>query len=258
MEKTAGKVKIYAHRGAQQGAPENSFAALKLASIAGAGYIEFDVQLTRDQRLVVIHDEKLTRTTGQPGRVCDKEYAELTQMDVGSWFSSSFCHEKMPGFEPWMEWILENNLIANIELKPNSSALMSEQENASGLAKKAVEYLAVQWPREKELRVSSFSLAVLRAVRARGYAGELAFLTRSYDKSHLPLLKELQVCAYHVNHKGIKASEIATLKKEGYEVFAYTIDKVEDAESFLASGGDGFFTNNLLLLDNLGSGFASH
>ena len=235
-------VKIYAHRGAQEGAPENSFAALELAAVVGAKYIEFDVQLTRDGGLVIAHDETLNRVAQRSGKIAEMNYTDLIQVDIGSWFSGSYCNETIPGFIPWMEAILKTQLIPNIELKvnDNSDAL---------LAKHVAHYLANSWPKERELRVSSFSFDALKGVRAAGYSGEIAFIADAYENNHLVLLEALKARAYHVNYKQIKSSEIIGLKKKGYEVLAYTINSSKEAKAFIAAGGDGFFTNNLLLMD---------
>lgn len=247
----AQEIKIYAHRGAQNGAPENSLAALDLAAIAGAQYIEFDVQLTQDEQLVIIHDEELQRTAGRAGLVCDLTYAELTQMDIGSFFSPSFSAEKIPGFELWMQRVQDRGLVPNIELKMNSSERISEPEYAQVLATKVAAYLREQWPADAPVRVSSFDVRALQALRAAGYAGEVAFLADKYSAHHIAILNGLQACAYHVNYKYITAKEIKQIIEQGYPVLAYTINELAHARQFLDAGGSGFFTNNVLLMDAL-------
>ena len=72
----------YAHRGLfdnQTDAPENSLAAFKKAVDAGYG-IELDVQLSKDNRLVVFHDASLKRMCGVEGKVWDYTLEELKQM----------------------------------------------------------------------------------------------------------------------------------------------------------------------------------
>ena len=62
-------IEIWAHRGASRAAPENTIPAFELAIGAGADGVEFDVQLSRDGHVVVIHDETLQRTTDGAGQV---------------------------------------------------------------------------------------------------------------------------------------------------------------------------------------------
>ena len=65
------KVKIFAHRGASAYAPENTLEAFRLAMEQGADGIEIDVQLTKDNELVVIHDETVDRVSSAKGAVRD-------------------------------------------------------------------------------------------------------------------------------------------------------------------------------------------
>src|SRR5919107_4851658 len=76
-----------AHRGASQMAPENTMEAFRLGIEAGAGGLELDVHLTRDGRVVVIHDPTLDRTTNRTGAVSEMTLDELREPDAGHSFS---------------------------------------------------------------------------------------------------------------------------------------------------------------------------
>ncbi len=76
-----------AHRGASAVAPENTLEAFRLAMEMGAGGIELDVHLTRDGRVVVIHDSTLDRTTNRAGAVAEMTLDELRGVDAGHNFS---------------------------------------------------------------------------------------------------------------------------------------------------------------------------
>jgi len=73
-----------AHRGASGYAPENTFAAFRKALTMGAGFIETDLQLSRDARFVAIHDATVNRTTNGQGAVRDLTLADLRKLDAGS------------------------------------------------------------------------------------------------------------------------------------------------------------------------------
>ncbi|WP_339231037.1 glycerophosphodiester phosphodiesterase family protein [Oceanobacillus sp. FSL K6-2867] len=88
-----------AHRGASGHAPENTMAAFERAFEMKADYIEIDVQMTRDGRLVAIHDTTVNRTTNGNGFVGDYTLEEIQQLDAGSWFSEEFAGERIPAFE---------------------------------------------------------------------------------------------------------------------------------------------------------------
>lgn len=90
---------LYAHRGLHRNggkAPENSLAAFQKAVDAGLG-IELDVQLTKDEEVVVFHDFTLDRVCGVKGRVCDYTYEELQQ------FSLAGSDQKIPKFTDFLK-----------------------------------------------------------------------------------------------------------------------------------------------------------
>ncbi len=90
-------VEIIAHRGASYDAPENTVAAIKLAWEQGADGSEFDVYLSSDQQIVVIHDKDTKRTGGGVEKlVANSTLAELQQLDYGSWKDPKFRGERIP------------------------------------------------------------------------------------------------------------------------------------------------------------------
>lgn len=96
LAREAGRVHICAHRGHSVGAPENTVPALEAAASHGATVAEIDVVLTRDDHLVLLHDEILDRTTNGKGRVADLNLAEVKRLDAGSWFDPAFSGTPVP------------------------------------------------------------------------------------------------------------------------------------------------------------------
>jgi len=88
-----------AHRGASGYAPENTVASFEKAVELGFDFIELDVRLSKDGKLVVIHDADLSRTTNGNGFVKDLTVPELKRLDAGSWYSPEFAGEKIPLLE---------------------------------------------------------------------------------------------------------------------------------------------------------------
>lgn len=88
-----------AHRGASGHAPENTMAAFEKAFEMKADYIEIDVQMTKDGKLIAIHDTTVNRTTNGTGSVGDYTLEEIQQLDAGSWFGQEFAGERIPTFE---------------------------------------------------------------------------------------------------------------------------------------------------------------
>lgn len=105
---------IFAHRGSSGTHPENTMAAFIEAERVGADGLEFDVQMTKDNELVVIHDERVDRTTNGHGWVKEFTLKELKKLNAGSKKQST---EKIPTFKEVLGWSKGNQMALNIELK---------------------------------------------------------------------------------------------------------------------------------------------
>lgn len=111
-----GKVSIVAHRGASALAPENTMSAFRLAAEMAADLIEFDVHLTADDEVVVIHDETLERTTNGVGRVRDRTLAEIRALDASSRWPR-FAGERVPTLDEVVGWARGTHLALSLEIK---------------------------------------------------------------------------------------------------------------------------------------------
>ena len=84
-------VKVWAHRGANRQFPENTLAAFNRAAEIGADGIELDVSLTKDGRVVVMHDNKVDRTTDGHGEICDFTWDEMRKLTAVRDSTRRFC-----------------------------------------------------------------------------------------------------------------------------------------------------------------------
>jgi glycerophosphoryl diester phosphodiesterase len=87
---------IIGHRGAAGLAPENTLASIEKALSLGVDRIEIDIHQTKDNVLVVIHDETLERTTNGKGKIKDLTYREILKYSAGAKFSPACENEKVP------------------------------------------------------------------------------------------------------------------------------------------------------------------
>ena len=114
-------MKIWAHRGCSQLYPENTLLAFsKACEIKGLTGIELDIQLTKDKKIVVIHDERVDRTTNGKGLVCDYTLSELKQLKIDA---GNNQFEKIPTIEEVFELLkdkFKQDFKLNIELKNNN------------------------------------------------------------------------------------------------------------------------------------------
>ena len=111
-------MKIWAHRGCSQMYPENTMLAFeKAAELNGLEGIELDIQLTKDRELVVIHDERVDRTTEGIGYVRDYLLSQLKRLHI---YAGSNLSQSIPTMEEVLDLLedkIRTGLRINIELK---------------------------------------------------------------------------------------------------------------------------------------------
>ena len=107
---------ICAHRGANETHPENTLAAFEEAIRLGAQMIELDVQMTKDNQLVIMHDDKVNRTTNGRGLVQSLTLRKIKRLDAGKWKSKEFRNERVPTLKEALD-IMPKNIWLNIHLK---------------------------------------------------------------------------------------------------------------------------------------------
>ena len=96
------KTIICAHRGLEDRVAENTLAAFESALKKGMA-IEFDIRMTMDEQLVILHDETVDRTTDGSGRVAQFSLADLKALDAGSWYGPQFADQRVPTFDEALE-----------------------------------------------------------------------------------------------------------------------------------------------------------
>lgn len=160
-------VKVYAHRGASAYAPENTLPAFRLAEEQGADGIELDVHLTKDGELVVIHDEKLDRTTNGTGLVKDYTLAELKTFCADNGMPG-FADARIPTLREVLEQVKPGRMLVNIELK--TGILWYE-----GIEKKTLDLVA-ELGMQDRIIYSSFNHYSIAEVRRLAPDAQTAYL----------------------------------------------------------------------------------
>ncbi len=107
---------VCAHRGASESHPENTIAAFKEAIRLGAQMVEFDVRMTRDGKLIIMHDASIDRTTNGKGLVENLTWNEIEKLDAGSWKSQEFEGERVPLLDEVLD-VFPKTIWLNIHLK---------------------------------------------------------------------------------------------------------------------------------------------
>ncbi|WML53992.1 glycerophosphodiester phosphodiesterase [Neobacillus sp. PS3-12] len=208
---------VFAHRGYAASFAENTMKAFKEAEKAGADGIELDVQLTKDGEMVVIHDEKLNRTTNGNGFVKDFSYKEISKLNANK---SGGAKEPIPLLKDVLKWMQGNRLICNIELKNGFFPYEGMEEKVIKLVR--------DYGLEERIIFSSFNhYSIVYCYRL---APEIEIAPLYSGRIFMPWIyaKSIQAKAIHPNYKGLTNDIIRKSIENGISVRPYTINNEED------------------------------
>lgn len=238
---TAEKPLIVAHRGASKEAPENTLPAFKLAWEQGADAIEGDFYLTKDGRIVCIHDRDTQRVSGTNLVIEASTFAELRALDVGHWRGAQYQGTVIPSVEEFFAAVpAGKGVYVEIKTGPEivpellkilqRSGLKDEQvtficfkEEVISTIKRVAPQFRANWlcsfERDAQGNVTPTleqALDTLRKIKADGFSSSLKYLTDSFAL-------------------GILAA--------GFEWHVWTVDDPEDAKRCVTLGVKSITTN---------------
>lgn len=239
---------VVAHRGDKTFAPENTLSAFKQAAWKGADAIEFDVKLTADGQVIVLHDQTVDRTTNGTGNVSKLPLAALRDLDAGVQFPGQFPGERIPTLAEVFETV-GKRIYMNIELTNYSTP-------NDTLVPKVVEQVKRQGLQERVF-FSSFFTRNLRKARLLQPEVPRGLLT-------LPGLMGLwgrtfgwrgEYAALNPYMTDVKTDLVERIHAAGKQVNVWTVNSEEDIKCMIGLGVDGIITDNpVLALRLLGRG----
>ncbi|MEM7364886.1 MAG: glycerophosphodiester phosphodiesterase family protein [Pseudomonadota bacterium] len=207
------------HRGAMGYEPENTLVSFQRAIDLNCDMVELDVYAV-DNHLVVIHDDRVDRTTDGRGAVMSHSFDALRRLDAGK-------QQQIPTLGEVLDLCL-GRVHVNIELKgPNTADPVSRFLNQNYVK------------HTDDLLLSSFDHAELARADPRYQRGPLFGKAANY----LQMVRHLDAVAVHCHHKLINQTMLDTLHAESLNVFAYTVNDPQQIADFRATGVDGVFTN---------------
>ena len=234
-------MKIIAHRGLSGFYPENTMLAFKKCLNLNIYGIELDVQKTKDNQIVVIHDEKVDRTFNGTGYIKDMTLSELQSLNSNfkNYENNKDC--KIPTLKEVLTLFKPTDFIINIELKNNKIKYKNLEEDVINLVK--------ELKMERRVIISSFRMKSLKKLKAL-----CPKITRSYlisEKFYKHRLKNM------IFYKAIKNKStylspnyiIADKKfinrchRRDIKILCYTVNTIEEYEKLLKLKVDGIFTD---------------
>lgn len=219
---------IYAHRGSSGTYPENTFAAFNEAERVGSDGIEIDVHLTRDEEIVVLHDNTVDRTTNGTGLVRDYRLEEIKELDAGSWFSAEHSGERIPTLKEVLEWMKGNTITLNIELKnvtiqyPDFEKRIVSEIEESGL--------------EDRIIISSFNHYALKRVKELNPKIECAILYAQQLFEPWNYAETIGATSLHPHDPKTDLEIINTAQQHGFPVRVYTVNNEKRMKELISAG----------------------
>jgi len=220
---------VFAHRGASAYAPENTFAAFDLAIEMGAPAIETDVRATADSHLVLMHDERVDRTTDGHGKVSDLTLAEVRALDAGAWFGRELAGQRVPTVEEFLARY-GGRLPICLEVKaPDVEGHLLDLVRAAGLLAK--------------VELTSFSLDIVARLCDLAPEAKVGYLTPRLDEEAIAQTVAVgarQICP---KAEALTPDRIRAARAAGLEVRAWGVGDDDLLARAVALGVDGFTTN---------------
>ena len=220
-----------AHRGASGHAPENTLLAMRMAIDMGADMAELDVQQTADDHLVVLHDDKLDRTTNGRGFLWQKSLPELQKYEAGGWFDLHYSGEPLPTLEQVIN-LVRGKMKLNIEVK-----LHGHERNVARLVVETIRRLDFS----KNCIVTSFSEEVADSIKALAPDLKVGYIFVK-ELFHEGMLNS-PVDIFSVHAEMVDAAFMKKARAAGKEVHVWTVNNKSEMHRLMDLGVDGIITN---------------
>ena len=229
---------VQAHRGASALAPENTIAAFRMAAEQGAKWVELDVALSMDGKLIVIHDDSVERTSSGAGSLGALTAEQIAAFDAGSWFDPRFAGERIPTLAQTIAALGELGLSANVEIKQHKHHRSLDQ-----LVEAVQADIAGRDP-NVSIMISSFDPQALAAMHKLEPELEMAMLWGAPPADWSEQLAAIPATTIHMHYKSLSIGLLEETTKRGIKVRAWTCNDPLQLVSFWDAGLAGVITDN--------------
>ncbi|MGQ9469479.1 MAG: glycerophosphodiester phosphodiesterase [Nitrososphaerales archaeon] len=213
---------IIAHRGASAYEPENTLRAIKRALELNADMTEVDVRLSKDNHVIVIHDESVDRTTNRKGYVKNFTLEELKKLDAGK-------GERIPTLQEVIDAVRKKAILV-IEIK----VLNIEDSVVKIIEKEGI---------EKEVVITSFYHPILRRIKELNSKINTGVIFKCHPVKSAELALNAHANSLFPEHKYISKEMVKEAHKYDLKIYPWTIDDLDRANRLIEMGIDGIVTN---------------
>jgi len=227
---------ILGHRGSSGDAPENTLNAIELAKQAGADGVEFDVKLTKDREVVLLHDPKVDRTSNGSGFLKDIPLNEFRELDFGEWKGKAFKGERAPLLADVLD-AFGDDLLLNIEITNYTTP-------NDGLVEEIVKIIK-RSGKEMNLLFSSFltdNLLMAKRFIPNARVGQLVLPGLAGWRQRSASGKDF-LFSVHPHLKDIDKGFVSRAIKAGKKINVWTVNEQEDIRNVIRLGADAIITD---------------
>jgi|ECHhosMinimDraft_1075155.scaffolds.fasta_scaffold01817_2 glycerophosphoryl diester phosphodiesterase len=204
---------IWGHRGARGLAPENTIPSFQLALQLGVDGVELDVHLSKDGELVVMHDDRVDRTTNGEGFIRDLTWGQLRELDAGFKFGSQWKGVKVP----LLREVLSLGIKCKVELKHGSSVY-------PGIEEKVLQEVS-KYSSLDRVEFTSFdydALSRLKDLEPKVQVGIIVFGRPSWFLEHA---KKVRATSMHCNISLVTKEDVNLVNLSGFRIGLWTVNE---------------------------------
>ncbi len=224
---------IIGHRGANKVAPENTLKSFQKAIELGADYVEFDIHMTKDNEIVIMHDENIARTTGHEGLISEMTLAELKELDCGE-------GEKIPTLQELID-LAKGKVELQCEIKAEGTVprLLKILKNASLIEGTIISSFNHEELRKVKELEPDLKLAALEPT-GTGWVTDW-ILKKQMIKNAL----DEGFYAVHPFYKVVNQKLVDFAHENGIKVNPWTVDSLHAMKELIGYGVNGVITNDI-------------
>ena len=239
-------VEIIAHRGASDDAPENTVAAFQLGWEQKADACELDIRLSKDGRIVAIHDSTTRRTARVSRRVSAQTLEKLRSLDAGSWKGAQWKGERIPTLEEVLGTVPDGKrLFIEIKCGPEVLPEMERVLNASGKNAQQSVIIGFDFATMKQAREHFPHSAIYWVASPKKWSGG----KRPSADALIAKAKSANLDGLDLDRRfAIDGEFVSRVKDAGLKLCVWTVNDAAVAGKLVALGVDGITTNRPLWL----------
>lgn len=223
-----------AHRGFKSKFPENTKIAFEKAIDVGADGVEFDVHLTKDRKVVIIHDERLDRTSNGKGLVKDFTLEELKKLNMSKNYENIKTQEILT-LREYFQIVKDLNFITNVELKNSIYDYKGIEEEVNKIIK--------EFNLEKNVIISSFNHDSVMKFKEINHKIKCGLLVDCKLYKPWEYMKDMAIEYYHPSAYLVDEELVYNLRNEGIYVNVWFGNEPHNFQRLIDLGVNGIITD---------------